>query len=124
MTRRLPSRIGRQIGPRVVDPLGGLRQTGKGCQLACVQIRSELVRGIAAEQDCTPAQVALAWLLAKGDDIVPIPGTKRVKYLEENAAAASITLSEASKAILEQALSSLPICGERYTVEGMKGVNA
>ena len=84
----------------------------------------ELVRGIAAEQDCTPAQVALAWLLAKGDDIVPIPGTKRVKYLEENAAAASITLSEASKAILEQALSSLPICGERYTVEGMKGVNA
>lgn len=83
----------------------------------------ELVRGIAAEQNCTPAQVALAWLLAKGDDIVPIPGTKRIKYLEENVAAAAITLNETARTILEQALSSLPVSGERYTAEGMKGVN-
>jgi len=84
----------------------------------------ELVRGIAAEHDCTPAQVALAWLLAKGDDIAPIPGTKRIKYLEENSVAASIKLTETARAVLEQALSSLPVSGERYTVEGMKGVNA
>jgi aryl-alcohol dehydrogenase-like predicted oxidoreductase len=84
----------------------------------------DVVRGIAAEKGCTPAQVALAWLLGKGDDIVPIPGTKRIKYLEENAAAASLRLSANESALLEQALSRLPISGERYTAEGMKGVNA
>ncbi|PKP96472.1 MAG: aldo/keto reductase [Alphaproteobacteria bacterium HGW-Alphaproteobacteria-13] len=84
----------------------------------------DIVRGIATGKGCTPAQVALAWLLGKGDDIVPIPGTKRIKYLEENAAAASITLSAQESAVLEQALSSLSVSGERYTAEGMKGVNA
>ena len=84
----------------------------------------EVVRGIAAAKGCTPAQVALAWLLAKGDDIVPIPGTKRIKYLEENAAAASFTLTVTECGALEQALASLPVSGERYTAEGMKGVNA
>ena len=84
----------------------------------------DVVRGIAAQKGCTPAQVALAWLLGKGDDIVPIPGTKRIKYLEENAAAASITLSANESAVLEQALSNLPVSGERYAAEGMKGVNA
>ena len=84
----------------------------------------DVVRGIAAQKGCTPAQVALAWLLCKGDDIVPIPGTKRIKYLEENAAAASVTLSANESAVLEQALSNLPVSGERYTAEGMKGVNA
>lgn len=84
----------------------------------------DVVRGIAAKKGCTPAQVALAWLLDKGDDIVPIPGTKRIKYLEENAAAASLRLSANESALLEQALSRLPVAGERYTAEGMKGVNA
>ncbi|CTQ47467.1 aldo/keto reductase [Roseibium aggregatum] len=84
----------------------------------------EVVRGIAAEKGCTPAQVALAWLLAKGDDIVPIPGTKRIKYLEENAVAASISLTGPEHGVLEQALANLPVSGERYTAEGMKGVNA
>ncbi|WP_313350461.1 aldo/keto reductase [Paracoccus sp. (in: a-proteobacteria)] len=84
----------------------------------------DVVRGIAAEKGCTPAQVALAWLLAKGDDIVPIPGTRQIKYLEENVAAASIELGEAERIALEQALSGLPVSGERYTAEGMKGVNA
>lgn len=84
----------------------------------------DVVRGIAAEKGCTPAQVALAWLLAKGDDIVPIPGTRQIKYLEENAAAASIELGETERIALEQALSGLPVSGERYTAEGMKGVNA
>lgn len=84
----------------------------------------DVVRGIATQKGCTPAQVALAWLLGKGDDIVPIPGTKRIKYLEENAAAASIALSANESAVLQQALSNLPVSGERYTAEGMKGVNA
>lgn len=84
----------------------------------------EVVRGIAAAKGCTSAQVALAWLLAKGDDIVPIPGTKRIKYLEENAAVAAFTLTETECSALEQALASLPVSGERYTAEGMKGVNA
>ncbi|TYC64330.1 aldo/keto reductase [Rhodobacterales bacterium] len=84
----------------------------------------DVVRDIAAQKGCTPAQVALAWLLAKGDDIVPIPGTKRIKYLEENAAAASIALTETEQSGLEKALSNLPVSGERYTAEGMKGVNA
>ncbi|WEF25335.1 hypothetical protein [Paracoccus sp. S3-43] len=73
---------------------------------------------------CRAGKDALAWLLAKGDDIVPIPGTKRIKYLEENAAGTSITFSEAERTVLEQALFSLPVSGERYAAEGMRGVNA
>jgi aryl-alcohol dehydrogenase-like predicted oxidoreductase len=84
----------------------------------------DLVHAAAAEKGCTPAQVALAWLLAKGDDIVPIPGTKRLKYLEENAAAVAISLSEAEMIALDQAIARLPVAGERYTEEGMKGLNA
>jgi aryl-alcohol dehydrogenase-like predicted oxidoreductase len=53
----------------------------------------EVLRDIAATHDATPGQVALAWLLAQGDDIVPIPGTKRRRYLEENLAALSLTLA-------------------------------
>ena len=52
------------------------------------------VEEIAEEKNCTPAQLALAWLLAQGEDIVPIPGTKRRKYLEENIAAVDVVLSE------------------------------
>jgi aryl-alcohol dehydrogenase-like predicted oxidoreductase len=64
-----------------------------------LQIVAE-VEAVAAEAGVTPAQVALAWLLAQGDDIVPIPGTKRVSRLEENLAAADLTLSEAQLARL------------------------
>ena len=75
-----------------------------------LQIAAE-VRQVAAEAGATPAQVALAWLLAKGDDIVPIPGTKRVSRLEENAAAASVELSSEDLAELD----ALPeAVGERY----------
>jgi len=63
---------------------------------------------------CTTAQLALAWLLAKGSDIVPIPGTKRVKYVEENAAAADIVLSAAEVAELEQTFAPDAPVGERY----------
>ena len=84
----------------------------------------DVVRGIATAKGCLPAQIALAWLLSKGDDIVPIPGTKRVPYLEENAAAASVRLDETERETLENAIAGLPVLGERYTAEGMKGLNA
>lgn len=84
----------------------------------------DVVRGIATAKGCTPAQIALAWLLSKGDDIVPIPGTKRLKYLEENAATSSVLLDAQEADALERAISNLPIVGERYTAEGMKGLNA
>jgi len=71
----------------------------------------EVVEAIAAELDATPAQVAIAWLLAQGDDIAPIPGTKRVERLEENAAADSLELSADQ---LERLSSIGPAAGDRY----------
>lgn len=85
---------------------------------------ADVVAAAAAEKGCTPAQLSLAWLLAQGEDIVPIPGTKRLTYLEENAKASSIALSPAECAALEAAIAALPVVGDRYTPEGMKGVDA
>lgn len=82
------------------------------------------VQALAARLDCTAAQISLAWLLAKGDDIVPIPGTRRQHYLEQNAAAVEVVLSPDQMAELESSLAGLSIAGERYTSEGMKGLNA
>lgn len=84
----------------------------------------DIVRATAASKDCTPAQIALAWLLDKGDNIVPIPGTKRLSYLDENAAAVNISLTKEEMTVLDDAIGSLPVAGERYTQEGMKGLNA
>ena len=72
------------------------------------------VEELAAEKGCTPAQLALAWLLAQGDDIVPIPGTKRSKYLEENAQAASLKLDPQDLARIEKALPQGATAGLRY----------
>jgi aryl-alcohol dehydrogenase-like predicted oxidoreductase len=71
----------------------------------------EKVREIATAKDATPGQVALAWLLSRGDDVVPIPGTKRVRYLEENAAAADLELSADELAALEDVGAAQ---GDRY----------
>ena len=73
------------------------------------------VRALAATKRATPGQIALAWLLHKGPTIVPIPGTKRRKYLEENAGAAAIVLSAAEMAALDAALAPDKIAGPRYT---------
>jgi aryl-alcohol dehydrogenase-like predicted oxidoreductase len=73
-----------------------------------------IVREIAAAKGVEPGQIALAWLLAKGDDIVPIPGTKRRTYLEENVAAASIALDPADIETLDAALGPGKITGRRY----------
>lgn len=84
----------------------------------------DLVIASADQVNCSPAQFCIAWLLAKGEHIVPIPGTKRQKYLEENAAAADVTLSPRDMQSFDAKLASLKVYGDRYTEEGMKGVNA
>jgi aryl-alcohol dehydrogenase-like predicted oxidoreductase len=74
----------------------------------------ERVRKIATQKGVSPAQVALAWLLAQGDDVVPIPGTKRRKYLEDNAAADEIRLSSAELAVFDEAFPPGATAGDRY----------
>jgi aryl-alcohol dehydrogenase-like predicted oxidoreductase len=72
------------------------------------------IREIAEAKDCTPGQLALAWVLAQGDDVVPIPGTKRVRYLEENVAAALVTMGADDLAALEHAVPRGAVAGDRY----------
>jgi aryl-alcohol dehydrogenase-like predicted oxidoreductase len=83
---------------------------------------ADRVREVADEKGITPGQLALAWLLAQGDDIVPIPGTKRRKYLEENAGAAGVTLTSDDLASIEEAMPRGSAAGERYTEEMMRAV--
>ena len=72
------------------------------------------VRELAEQKGCTPGQLALAWVLAQGDDVAPIPGTKRVKYLEENAAAVDVELSDVDLKALEDAVPRGAVAGDRY----------
>jgi aryl-alcohol dehydrogenase-like predicted oxidoreductase len=78
---------------------------------------------VAAQKGCTPAQLALAWVLAQGDDIIPIPGTKKRKYLEENAGAADITLSKDDLKKIEDVVNRHPNTGNRYSEGALKLVN-
>ncbi len=84
----------------------------------------ENVRNIAQRKGITPGQLALAWVMAKGDDIIPIPGTKRRKYLEENALAANIMLTSAEIAEIETAVPLTEVVGERYVAGGLKTVQS
>ncbi len=84
---------------------------------------AEEFAAVAAAKNCTPAQLALAFVLAAGEHIVPIPGTKRRKYLEENAAAADVTLNAADIQTLESLLLKYPDTGPRYAEEHMKMVD-
>jgi aryl-alcohol dehydrogenase-like predicted oxidoreductase len=81
------------------------------------------IREIAAEKGCQPSQLALAWLLAQGDDIVPIPGTKRRKYLEENIRATQVHLSQDELNRINEVAPRGAAAGGRYPEAGMKGVN-
>jgi aryl-alcohol dehydrogenase-like predicted oxidoreductase len=83
----------------------------------------EAVSAIAAEKGVTPAQLALAWVLAQGEHIVPIPGTKRVKTLEENAAAVDVELSADDLARIEAVFPAGAAAGTRYPEGGMKALN-
>jgi aryl-alcohol dehydrogenase-like predicted oxidoreductase len=82
-----------------------------------------VVRDVARRKEATPAQVALAWLLHKGDDIAPIPGTKRRKYLEENVAAAGLVLSTAEIEELDRALAPGRVAGPRYNEQLMATID-
>jgi aryl-alcohol dehydrogenase-like predicted oxidoreductase len=84
----------------------------------------ELVQALARERSCTPAQLALAWLLSRGPDIVPIPGTRSASRLDENAAAASIHLGAHELQRLDGLLAERPVAGTRYPAAGMASVNA
>ncbi|MEY7974925.1 aldo/keto reductase [Streptomyces pilosus] len=79
------------------------------------------VKEIAAEKDVTPAQLAIAWVLAQGDNLVPIPGTKRRTYLEQNAAAVDVDLTKDDLARIDAELPE--VAGERYDEAGMRSVN-
>jgi aryl-alcohol dehydrogenase-like predicted oxidoreductase len=82
---------------------------------------AERVRELAAERGITPGQLALAWVLSRGEHVVPIPGTKRVAYLEENLASAEVRLTEAGAEAIAQALPAA--AGERYPEAVMRSVN-
>ena len=81
-----------------------------------------VLEGVAAANGATEAQVALAWLLAQGDDIVPIPGSKRTEHLEENLSALDVTLSGQDLSTLNDAFRPGAVAGPRYTEEQMAGV--
>jgi len=87
------------------------------------QVIVNRIKNIATRKNITAGQLALAWLLAKGEDIVPIPGTKRRKYLEENSKAAEIKLSAEDISELEAAAPLEAIVGERYAEAGMKSID-
>jgi aryl-alcohol dehydrogenase-like predicted oxidoreductase len=81
------------------------------------------VNEMASEKRCTPAQLVLAWLLAQGDDIVPIPGTKRRRYVEENLGALEVHLTESDLARIDEVTRTVTVAGTRYDERGMQGVN-
>jgi len=84
---------------------------------------AEQVEHLAAKKGCTAAQLALAWVLAQGEDIVPIPGTKRRVYLDENVAAVALEFTAAELAEIAAALPPGAASGMRYPEWSMKAVN-
>jgi len=83
----------------------------------------EKIRAIAASNGCTPAQLALAWVMAQGDDIVPIPGTKRRQYLEENVGALDVRLTPEELTEIDSLIPPGAAAGSRYSEPGMRAIN-
>ncbi len=81
------------------------------------------IDAIAAEKGCAPSQLALAWVLAQGEDIVPIPGTKRRSYLDQNVGAMNVRLTEAELARIDRALPPGAASGDRYVPHAMRALN-
>jgi aryl-alcohol dehydrogenase-like predicted oxidoreductase len=107
-------------------PEGDFRKNHPRFQGENFQKNLDLVREVqkmAEEKGCTTAQLALAWVLAKGDDIVPIPGTKHVKYLDQNIGALDVKLSDEDLKRLDAILPPGAAAGERYHARGMETVN-
>jgi len=82
------------------------------------------VEEIAREKGCTPSQLALAWVLAQGEEIVPIPGTKRRKYLEENVGALNVKLTADDLRRINEVFPQGVAAGQRYSEQGMKLIDA
>ena len=132
----------RELGISLVafSPLGRGLLTTPGPQLAAQDLRRSMprfdaanaaanhallagLRALAAERGITPAQLALAWLLAQDAHLLPIPGTKQPKYLEENAAAAAVALTPADWQRVADLLAAHPVAGARYGEAALKLVN-
>jgi aryl-alcohol dehydrogenase-like predicted oxidoreductase len=114
---------GRFTSPEELEP-GDFRRSGprwSGENLDANLALARKVAEIASDKGCTPAQLALAWVLAQGEDIVPIPGTKRREYLEQNAGAVDVKLSSEDLARIEAEIPRA--AGERYDETGMATVN-
>src|SRR6478672_5770074 len=114
---------GRFSSPDDLDE-GDFRRTGPrftGDNLQANLRLADKVKEIAVEKDVTPAQLAIAWLLMQGDDIVPIPGTKRRPYLEQNAAAVDVELTQDDLARIDAELPKT--AGDRYDQAGMASIN-
>ena len=114
---------GRFTSPDDLDP-GDFRRSGPrftGANLDANLKLAAKVAEIAAEKGITPAQLALAWVLAQGEDVVPIPGTKRREYLEQNAGAVDVELTAEDLARIDAELPD--VAGERYDEAGMAGVD-
>ena len=80
---------------------------------------AEIAKDLAAKKNCTPAQYALAWLLAQGNDLIPIPGTKRVRYLEDNMGALAVQLTKEDLQETEARFQGTAVAGDRYSPEMM-----
>lgn len=107
-------------------PVDDWRRNAPRFQGANFQKNLELVKQIhdlAAAKGCTPSQLALAWVMAQGQDIVPIPGTKRLKYLEENMGAMNVRLSAAELAQIDAIVPLGAAAGERYQPQAMKAID-
>jgi aryl-alcohol dehydrogenase-like predicted oxidoreductase len=83
----------------------------------------EKVKGLALKKGCTPSQLAIAWVLAQGKDIITIPGTKHIKYLEQNIEAGSITLSPEDLKTIDEIVAPGLVAGERYGETQLKHLN-
>jgi len=124
------SPLGRGLLTGVVDDPNTMAETDarrRHPRFAAENIAANLalvdrVKAIAARKDCTPGQLVLAWLLAQGDDVVPIPGTKRTARLAENIGALSVRLSAADVADIEQAVPVGAVAGLRYPQAQMQSV--
>jgi aryl-alcohol dehydrogenase-like predicted oxidoreductase len=84
---------------------------------------AEAVQDLAARKGCSPAQFALAWVLAQGNDMIPIPGTKRVRYLEDNMGALAVNLMPDDLKETDERIRGVSVAGDRYTPEMMAMVN-
>jgi aryl-alcohol dehydrogenase-like predicted oxidoreductase len=81
------------------------------------------IEELAKRNGCTLAQLAISWVLARGEDIIPIPGTKKLTYLEENLAAADIKLSTRDMSELEKVVPAGAVAGARYTEQAMRSID-